>query len=580
MGFKTPITIKEVLSSIFRRKYVLPAIQRELVWSADQIRMLFDSIMRGYPIGSFLFWKIDAERAREYRFYDFVTHYTQEKPHNAPAGDVPNSDLVAVLDGQQRLTALNIGFNGSHASKLPKYRWSSEHAFPKKHLYLNLHSRPDEDEMQYDFQVLTPNRALERNPREFWFRVKKILDFDHSADLVDFVRPNDLSTGQEKILHRLHSVAHSDGLIQYYEEQEQDLHKVLNIFVRTNKGGTVLSYSDMLLSVATAEWDKYDAREEIHQFVDDLNGVGHRFSFNKDFVLKACLMLAGLDTKFRVTNFNTTNMRRIQDEWERIKSSLRRTVRFAATVGYDGSSLTATNSLLPLAYYMHRNEHDDRWLTHASAGDDRQRVRRWLIRALLKKGVWGSGLDTLLSGLRKVLQDGSTEFPVEAIERYMEKRGKSLAFLREELEDLADVGYRDPRVYSVLFLLYPIVDPTKYRFHIDHVFPQAKLTHAALAKAGVTTDEIPRFVEKVNGLGNLQLLPGPENASKRATLPTEWLRQAFTDKDSRQYYVSHHDLTGLPEDVAGFPVFYDRRRQKMFDRLQSLLSSRTSSVSG
>ena len=45
----------------------------------------------------------------------------------------------------------------------------------------------------------------------------------------------------------------------------------MQIFIRTNSGGTVLSYSDLLLSVAVTQWSKYDAREEIHQLVNDLN---------------------------------------------------------------------------------------------------------------------------------------------------------------------------------------------------------------------------------------------------------------------------------------------------------------------
>ena len=58
MGFETPITISKAIGEIQSNKYLLPAIQREFVWSAEQIESLFDSLLRGYPIGSFLFWKV------------------------------------------------------------------------------------------------------------------------------------------------------------------------------------------------------------------------------------------------------------------------------------------------------------------------------------------------------------------------------------------------------------------------------------------------------------------------------------------------------------------------------------------
>ena len=58
MSFQTPLTIDEVIEGIHTKKYLLPSIQREFVWSPEQIKMLFDSLMRDYPINSFLFWKV------------------------------------------------------------------------------------------------------------------------------------------------------------------------------------------------------------------------------------------------------------------------------------------------------------------------------------------------------------------------------------------------------------------------------------------------------------------------------------------------------------------------------------------
>lgn len=51
MPYETPIPIKQALKRIDDGDYVLPAIQREFVWGPDRIAKLFDSLMRGYPIG-------------------------------------------------------------------------------------------------------------------------------------------------------------------------------------------------------------------------------------------------------------------------------------------------------------------------------------------------------------------------------------------------------------------------------------------------------------------------------------------------------------------------------------------------
>ena len=94
-----------------------------------------------------------------------------------------------------------------------------------------------------------------------------------------------------KTLFKLHNIIHEKGTISYYQEKSQLLDKVLNIFIRINSGGTILSYSDLLLSIATAQWETKDAREEIISFVDEINSIGDGFNFNKDFVLKSCLVL-------------------------------------------------------------------------------------------------------------------------------------------------------------------------------------------------------------------------------------------------------------------------------------------------
>ena len=91
MAFQTPITIKEAIDHIHNNRYLLPAIQREFVWWPHQIERLFDSLMRGYPIGSFLFWRVDPETAKDYSFYQFITNYelrSTEAPQSRPRGAV------------------------------------------------------------------------------------------------------------------------------------------------------------------------------------------------------------------------------------------------------------------------------------------------------------------------------------------------------------------------------------------------------------------------------------------------------------------------------------------------------------
>lgn len=147
MGYEKK-NIKEMINLINKTMY-LPAIQRKYVWDDKQITKLFDSIMLGYPIGTFLFWKVpkNVVNEKKYSMYEFIKDYHERDRKNnslAPKPfprDVEESYILAVLDGQQRLTSLYTALQGSISRKLPNKQWKNDDAFIKKELYFNLHSK-------------------------------------------------------------------------------------------------------------------------------------------------------------------------------------------------------------------------------------------------------------------------------------------------------------------------------------------------------------------------------------------------------------------------------------------------------
>ena len=577
MAFQTPITIYKALGSIECSEYVLPAIQREFVWEHPKIVRLFDSLMRGYPIGSFLFWQVERGSIKKYKFYGFMLHYHQrDKRHLPPLGEGTRDEITAVLDGQQRLTALNIGLRGSYAYKLPRRWWNSPDAFPKRHLYLNILSEAEENEdgIQYDFRFLTDADAeTGHDETHCWYPVRDILKAEDAVDLNDFLVDRKLANqkGPFRVLARLHKVVHTEPVIAYYEEEDQDLDKVLDIFIRTNSGGTVLSYSDMLMSIATAQWENLDAREEIHGTVDEINRIGDGFGFSQDFLLKAGLMLAGVGSVgFRVTNFNRNNMKLLEDRWDPITRAVRAAVELVARFGFSQGSLSANNAVLPIAHYLYRRDTPQGFLSHATYRQDRDAIRSWLTRSLLKRGIWGSGLDSLLTALRSVIDThGGEAFPTSQLEAAMRVRGKSLTFEEEELEHLVE---SKDRTFTLLTLLFPFVDLQNNKFHIDHVFPKSRFSFRRLHRDGVTEGDIPGFQDRADRLPNLQLLVGEANESKSDMLPQQWMSKTF-DAQAATEYAERHDLGEVPAAITGFNVFYEARRDRLLGRLRRLLGT-------
>ena len=582
--YQTGHTIEKTLKQIQRHDLVLPAIQREFVWRQEAICRLFDSLMQGFPFGTFLYWKVAPENSDKFNFYGFVLDYHErDNKHCPPLSAMPNTALTAVLDGQQRLTALNVGLKGSMAWKLPRLWRNNPAAFPKRHLYLDLLWDPGEDDdegigYRFSFRREKEPRRREHSPdseSECWFRVSEVLSMDAGPPMVRWLNERldqQFVDRAFETLFRLHTVVRSDHLVAYYEERRQTLDDVVQIFIRMNDGGTPLSHSDLLLSIAVAQWTKHDAREEIHELVDALNRIGLEFSFSKDFVLKAGLMLSDIGSVgFKVDNFNRENMEKLENRWRSIKAALTLTVQLVASFGFHGATLTAHNSILPVAYYLHRCNHTESFLSHSRYRDDRRRIHDWLIRSLLKRGVWGSGLDTLLTALRGVIrEDGTHEFPASGLADEMARRGRELTFNDEEVEELADMEYRNPRTFGLLSLIFPFTDRGKL-FHVDHIFPMAKFSKANLRREKVPDEEIEEFRDRANRIGNLQLLPGPDNTEKSATMPAEWLARTYPEESQRESHVRDHLLGDVPEKISEFSEFYDARRKRIVARIANLL---------
>ena len=330
---------------------MLPSIQREFVWDTDQIETLFDSLMRDYPINTFLFWKVDKNKIDDFQFYEFLKNYHEkDNRHNRKVELNDEEDVIAILDGQQRMTSIYVALMGTYASKIPYYHWDSPHAFPKKKLYLNLLKPSAELEVEYDFKFLTDAEA-QPGESSFWFECSKILTFPDISKAMEYMMehgltdtskfPKESTTFALKTLNEFFNVVHQKGTISYYLEEGEELDKVLQIFIRINSGGTTLSYSDLLLSIATAQWKDKDAREVIHEFVDEINQIGDGFAFNKDIVLKSCLVLADFDVKFKVDNFTKENMKVIERNWDKTSVAMRAAIELVAKLGYNRSNLAA-----------------------------------------------------------------------------------------------------------------------------------------------------------------------------------------------------------------------------------------------
>lgn len=575
-------TIGDLIDRV-NRTHFLPAIQRPYVWKPEQILLLFDSIMKGYPISSFLFWQIDDDRKRDLEVYRFIENYRVGDTLNELA-ETAGRDVVLVLDGQQRLTSLLIGLRGTLLTKERYTRKGNPDNWTRNRLYLDLLQDPEAVDEAEDGDVgLTWGfafHATEPRPtvRKLWFRVADILSakvgeryLSLRQHVLSRLPAGATSRDQEIVgtsLDRLHEAIWRDPVIAYFTETDQSQDRVLDIFIRANDAGTKLNKSDLFLSLVTSHWRSVNAREEIHGFVERANGkLGALNAINKDFVLKASLVLCDIDVRFRLQNMNAGNLARIEEAWDRIKTALERTLKLVNGFGLDRTNLTSANALLPIAYFLYRTDQDLMGTTEEERRTSLA-IQRWLVQALLTGAFAGSSDRTIASArsmLQRLLVDGRG-FALDPMLRAISLGGRTAMLTDYALDDLLHLTYRDSKTFLALSLLYDRSDWGRTRHEMDHIIPRSVTDRRKLMQMNLPESRIRQIEEAANRIGNLQLILDRENREKSDMPFHHWIGTRNAEFLKEHLIPDDRDLW-QPERL---PEFVAERERMIRKRLETL----------
>ncbi|MCE3654294.1 DUF262 domain-containing protein [Escherichia coli] len=591
--YEKAITIKQAIDSINLRHYLLPAIQRKFVWSSSQICLLFDSIMRDYPINSFMMWDIrSASIKNDYKFYEFLKEYCQRFNEENPcvATNAGFHDFKAVIDGQQRLTSLYIGLCGTYAYKKPRVWWPSaqdDRILPPRKLYVDLTAPLNSDDelmMKYNFRFLTDKQYADSltDNKHHWFCLHEIFKYEQhdSPDDILFnvvvpeLEKRDLISSEfsRKTLLKLYTKIRTENLIHYFNESSQDIDHVLDVFIRTNSGGTKLEFSDLLMSIAVAHWQG-DFRRELDELTKNIYQNNEMsFYIERDWFLKTSLMLIDSDVRFKVKNFTSEEVGKIQQQWSEIKSCIKETFILIRRFGINPQSLISKNAVIPVVYWLYKKQTSGHPLYTTinllnKNHNERSVISQWFYMVLLK-GIFGSQADALLTSIREVMKNSLSDihFPLEKIIDRYKGSNKDLRFDDEYIESLLNIRYGEGRCRALLHLLFPETNPTEV-FHIDHLHPRnhfSKKYHEKLDYVANSPENL-RFYENPehwDTIPNLHLLNHSQNISKQDTSLKQWLSQPSNNYSPSMLLVSDENI-----EFSRFPEFYNERRNALKQRL-------------
>ncbi len=578
------LTIYKAMKNISTNLYLLPAIQRKFVWSSRQIEMLFDSLMRGYPINTMMLWQIsDANLKNNYKFYSFIKDYAQHFKEDNPDASTQfmDNDYYAVIDGQQRLTSLYIGLNGTYREKIPYLWWRlDEEAMPTKRLYIELSSELDQtvdNDKQYNFCFMSEKdieKDRQKNPEHSWFKVGDIIKFEKNGDVLKYINDNGLANNAcaVDILSELYNKINVENVLNFYVIEDQDQDKVLDIFIRTNSGGTPLSFSDLLMSIASANWTQYDVRNEMREVKDIIFGYGSpNFIVSQDFVLKAILVLSDVDVAFKIRNFGRDNILVFEQKWPDIKKSLLATFKFLDHIGYNDTLLRAKNAAIVIAYYIYKKNLADEIVKETYDKEEKRVISKWLAMSLLK-GIFGGHPDSVLSSMREIIKESQSQrFPFnEIVNYYKDDVNKNYSFTDDVINSFLEEQFGSTNCGLVLSLLYQdVVLRHGTQIAQDHIHPRITFVDKSrLNQLELDSESREFYCNKINynSALNLQLLESRSNMSKSDTPLKDWaLKEGITNKE---LFLDD----GISLDISGFKEFIECRRKNLNNKLKEILS--------
>ena len=556
-------TIRKMVGFLNNREddggFWLPNIQRPFVWHEEQICRLFDSIMREYPISTLLVWKTESSiRRRKFidnwkdslRLTDFYVPEDRKKKY-------------LVLDGQQRLQSLFIGLRGS---------------LDGRELHLNILSGElaAPDDVRYVFEFRESNKS--KFP---WLKFKDLIYTNEKkrksiTGIQETAGKKLTDIELDKITDNVDLIEHTfkvDEAITYQELDSIDTpdlyteDDVVEVFIRANSGGTKLSKSDLLFSLLTASWEFADEKMDI--LLESLNR--HGFGFDRDFVLKTCLVVLGQGASYEVQKFRKEGVRQdIEEKWDGISKAIQDVLDFVRgkTFSQCDKAIPSYLVLIPLIYFRYHHKHA--WQA-ASKLDD------YVLRCLIA-GAFGGRPDNLIDALVKAVAE-SGEFRADTAFHIVRTQGRLLQVTEDRLWEM---GYRSRTIHLVFNLWYRRFNHTpSYENNmpqIDHIFPQS-----LLKKVKVTNPETRRKVMKYTSkirdqLANCMLLSREENGAggKGDISPEEW----FEGKEAG--YLKKHLI---PEDrdlwkIERFEDFIEERKKLIRGRFRALLASPSSLYDG
>lgn len=534
------ISFLDLMSGVEKCRIQIPAFQRSFVWKPQDIRYLLDSIYRGYPIGSFIFWRT-----------------TRKLPRSRMVGDIEfacddlreGTEIAYVLDGQQRITSLfaavkGAAIDGEYFRFLFDLRTKTfivEHASESTE-----GSRSSEEDMQA-LRIPIGNLFVETQAE--YRRLTQGYPDEYQDILANL--------HGRFAAYRFSVINVHDELSADEEVQAEGVKQVVRMFSRINETGKKLTVVAKM--VARCWGEGFDLREQLNDFYARSPELEH---IREETILQAASAILNYRQSRTKNILDDTDIHKLESEWPLIEKAFLAATDFVKTTYHirDLKYLPFDAVLVPLSYLFYKQ---------------RQLNNEQLVQ--IGHWFWGANLSNRYSAT----VEAKTEEDCANFDLLLEGGTPVFNFLIDWgslKERIINHHYnlRNAFVKTILSL-YSYARPRNlidgsevsiasalsgyYRHQLHHVFPISYIRKS-----------YPELVDKVNSIANIMFIPALTNNHISDRAPSDYISELNAGYPELPGILDrHHYIPGLKESglmTDEYEVFLNTRAERMVAALR------------
>lgn len=521
------VTFPSLFDQIRNGTIKIPQFQRDFVWTKAMSARLLDSVIKGYPIGTFILWSTQ-ERLRSIRNLGGI-----DLPDTPPGNAVKY-----VLDGQQRLTSLFVTLNG-----LKIYR--EEHDDDYSQMWLDLDATEEDDLVLLDVR--------EKSEASF-IQLQDLLhgEFDYLASFP--------KAAQQRIkLYKNRIESYQFSAVQI---TDAPIDVATEIFTRLNVGGKPLTPFEIMVAKTYDPVAGFDLAERFQVLIEELQKIEYE-TIPESNLLQTVAVFLGKDA--RKKTILRLGKNQVIETWPLVVDGVRHAIDyFRSAYGIPASRLLPYPALIiPFAYFFYRHKRNP-------SGNRAKYLEDFFWRISLS-GRYSQGLEGRvvqdIARIDHILDNKkpSYDWAVDVSPGFIEENGyfsTGRSFIKAILCLMAKKGPRsfDNNVPVRLDNDW-LKQANSKNYH--HFFPKS-----LLKKSGVDD-------RRSNHIANITLVD--DYLNKRvimAQAPGTYIRKFAKENEHLERTLATH-LIGKPEQFGiwdnDYDKFFAKRCQKLSKDLQKLI---------